>query len=227
MFDIDWWSLALPFGYIFVLGSSLYVFSTIYRKRKAVRQPCTLVPPHLQKEVYSTLLELDADKDRKTKVPESVVRAALLRRAVEDIARIIQVRQAKQALNTLLQRGSVGEDLNQRFQRAEKEIEEELKDVVMEANALAPGWGQTIFQSANEIAANTVLRSRLDEIQNKSAAEKEWWDKRRETIQTEFMKELEEEPTKGSSKVGSDDDAVLVDSGTPVTTPSKKKKGKK
>ncbi|KAK7989173.1 hypothetical protein PG989_009488 [Apiospora arundinis] len=184
-------------------------------------------PPHLQKEVYSTLLELDADKDRKTKVPESVVRAALLRRAVEDIARIIQVRQAKQALNTLLQRGSVGEDLNQRFQRAEKEIEEELKDVVMEANALAPGWGQTIFQSANEIAANTVLRSRLDEIQNKSAAEKEWWDKRRETIQTEFMKELEEEPTKGSSKVGSDDDAVLVDSGTPVTTPSKKKKGKK
>ena len=77
-------------------------------------------------------MELDADKDRKTKVPESVVRAALLRRAVEDIARIIQVRQAKQALNTLLQRGSVGEDLNQRFQRAEKEIEEELKDVVME-----------------------------------------------------------------------------------------------
>jgi hypothetical protein len=34
MFDIDWWSLALPFGYISVLGSSLYVFSTIYRKRK-------------------------------------------------------------------------------------------------------------------------------------------------------------------------------------------------
>ncbi|KAK7970677.1 Translocation protein sec66 [Apiospora saccharicola] len=230
MFDIDWWSLALPFGYIFVLGSSLYVFSTIYRKRKAgtgIRQPRTLVPPHLQKEIYSTLLELDADKDRKTKVPEGVIRAALLRRAVEDIARIIQVRQAKQALNTLLQRGSVGEDLNQRFQRAEKEIEEELKDVVMEANALAPGWGQTIFQSANEIAANTVLRSRIDNIQNKAAAEKEWWEKRRETIQNDFMKELEEEPVKGSAKVSSDDDAVLVDSSTPITTPSKKKKGKK
>lgn len=72
-----------------------------------------------------------------------------------------------------------------------------------------------------------MLRNRLDEIQNKSAAEKEWWDKRRETIQTEFMKELEEEPAKGSTKVSSDDDAVLVDSTTPVTTPSKKKKGKK
>lgn len=161
MFDVDWWSLLLPFAYIFVLGSSLYVFSTIYRKRKAGMSRRSLpscssalvlpadaavfpaqaanlapwFPPHLQKEVYSTLLELHADKESKTKIPDSVLRAALLRRAVEDIGRIIQVRQAKQALNTLLQRGSVGEDLNQRFQRAEKEIEEELKDVVMEVSA--------------------------------------------------------------------------------------------
>ncbi|KAK8089050.1 translocation protein S66 [Apiospora hydei] len=217
MFDIDWWSLALPFGYIFVLGSSLYVFSTIYRKRKAA-ESANLAPwfPHTCRRKStrpcSSSMQTRTARPRSPK-PSSVPPS--LRRAVEDIARIIQVRQAKQALNTLLQRGSVGEDLNQRFQRAEKEIEEELKDVVMEANALAPGWGQTIFQSANEIAANTVLRSRLDEIQNKAAAEKEWWEKRRETIQTEFMKELEEEPAKGGLKIGSDDEAVLVDSGHP------------
>lgn len=58
----------------------------------------------------------------------------MLRRAVEDIQRIIQVRTSKQALNVLLQRGSVGDDLNQRFIRAEKEIEEELKDVVAEVS---------------------------------------------------------------------------------------------
>lgn len=58
----------------------------------------------------------------------------MLRRAVEDIQRIIQVRTSKQALNILLQRGSVGDDLNQRFTRAEKEIEEELKDVVAEVS---------------------------------------------------------------------------------------------
>jgi translocation protein SEC66 len=90
-------------------------------------------PPHLQKQVYGSLLEIAASEgEKKTKVPDSVIRAALLRRAVEDIGRIIQIRQAKQALTVLLQRGSVGEDLNQRFQRAEKEMEEELKDVVME-----------------------------------------------------------------------------------------------
>lgn len=92
-------------------------------------------PPHLQRQIYSSLLEIAAtDGEKKTKVPDSVIRAALLRRAVEDIARIIQVRQAKQALNVLLQRGSVGEDLNARFQRAEKEIEEELREVVMEVS---------------------------------------------------------------------------------------------
>ena len=143
-------------------------------------------------------------------VPESVLRAALLRRAVEDIHRIIQVRSAKQACSTLLQRGSVGDDLWQRFLRAEKEMEEELRDVVMEvrltqsptwpisyklqANALSPNWGQTIFQSANEIAANTQLRKRLEEIQAQTEAEKAWWDKRRESISGEFMKELDQKP---------------------------------
>ncbi|KAI1383176.1 Sec62/63 complex, subunit Sec66 [Hypoxylon trugodes] len=235
MFDIDWMSLALPFAYITVLGGSLYTFSTIYRKRKA-SQNANLepwFPPHLQRNIYLTLLHMEpeAGQEKAPKVPDSVVRAALLRRAVEDIRRIIQIRTSKQALNTLLQRGSVGDDLNQRFIRAEKEIEEELRDVVTEANALAPGWGQTIFQSANEIAANTMLRTRLDEIENRATTDKEWWEKRRETIKKDFMKELEEDSsTKDSTKGASDDDGVLVDSGTPAATPSgasKKKKGKK
>ncbi|KAI0141003.1 Sec62/63 complex, subunit Sec66 [Hypoxylon sp. NC0597] len=234
MFDIDWMSLALPFAYITVLGGSLYTFSTIYRKRKA-SQNANLepwFPPHLQRNIYLTLLHMEpeAGQEKAPKVPDSVIRAALLRRAVEDIRRIVQIRTSKQALNTLLQRGSVGDDLNQRFLRAEKEIEEELRDVVTEANALAPGWGQTIFQSANEIAGNTILRTRLEEIESRAAADKEWWEKRREAIKKEFLKELEEDSsTKGSTKTVSDDEGVLVDSGTPAATPggSKKKKGGK
>lgn len=74
-----------------------------------------------------------------------------------------------------------------------------------------------------------MLRTKLDEIENRAEADKEWWEKRREAIKKDFMRELDEESsTKGSVK-GSDDDAVLVDSGTPASTPggSKKKKGKK
>lgn len=55
-----------------------------------------------------------------------------MRRATEDIHRIVSIRNSKAALQALLQRGSVGDDLWQRFQRAEKEIEEELRDVANE-----------------------------------------------------------------------------------------------
>lgn len=97
-------------------------------------QSANLAPwfgPHLQRNVYLTLLHQDGG-EKGTKVPESVLRAALLRRAVEDIHRLIQVKSAKQACSSLLQRGSVGDDLWQRFQRAEKEMEDELRDVVTE-----------------------------------------------------------------------------------------------
>lgn len=73
-----------------------------------------------------------AEDEKHPRVPDSVLRAALLRRAVEDIQRLIQIRSSKQACQQLLQRGSVGDDLWQRFKRAEKELEEELKDVVQE-----------------------------------------------------------------------------------------------
>ncbi len=81
-------------------------------------------------------MEPEEGSDKAPKVPETVIRAALLRRAVEDIRRIIQIRTAKTACSSLLQRGSVGDDLWQRFLRAEKEMEEELRDVVMEVSTL-------------------------------------------------------------------------------------------
>jgi len=190
-------------------------------------------PPHLQRNIYQTLIHYESDggQEKSTKIPDSVLRAALLRRAVEDIHRIIQIRTAKQACSSLLQKGSVGDDLWQRFLRAEKEMEEELRDVVMEANALGPNWGQIIFQSANEIANNTILRKRLDEIQSQADAEKDWWEKRRASIEKMLLEEESKESAKRLNKTGSDEDAVLVDPNTPAptTTPSssKKKKGGK
>ena len=68
-----------------------------------------------------------------------------------------------------------------------------------QANALSEGWGNTIFQSANEIAANTAFKKTLKEIETKAPAEKEWWEKRRASIQSEFMKELDEDPIPGKA----------------------------
>lgn len=90
--------------------------------------------PNLQRNVYLSLLHMDPEdgNQKSPRVPDSVLKAALLRRAVEDIDRLIQIKSAKQACSSLLLRGSVGDDLWQRFQRAEKEMEEELRDVVTE-----------------------------------------------------------------------------------------------
>ena len=140
---VDWISLAIPFAYLGVLIGSLATFSSLYRKRKASRalSLAPWFPSHLQRNIYLSLLHIEdspaqqtanAAAEKPAKVPDSVLKAALLRRATEDIHRVIQVRTAKQALSTLLQRGSVGDDLWQQFLRAEKEIEAELKDVVQE-----------------------------------------------------------------------------------------------
>ncbi len=99
-----------------------------------------------------------------------------------------------------------------------------------QAHALAPNWGQIIFQSANEIGANTLLREKLDAIQAQVEHEKQWWEKRRASIKDGFMKELEAE-AETQTKATSEDEPVLVDTNTPSATPSgeskKKKKGKK
>jgi translocation protein SEC66 len=192
--------------------------------------------PHLQRNVYLSLLHLEDDTEKGPKVPDSILRAALLRRAVEDIRRLIQIKSAKQACGSLLARGSVGDDLWQRFQRAEKEMEEELRDVVTEvppllrsreivfvwtcgkkqyantqqANALAPNWGQSIFQSAHEMTANAAMRGSIEEILAQAESEKQWWEKRRGQIQTEFMKELDGSEQSSSAKTTSED-GVMVD----------------
>jgi translocation protein SEC66 len=181
--------------------------------------------PHLQRNIYLSLLHTESG----TKIPESQLKAALLRRATEDIHRIVAIRQQKPALTQLLQRGSVGDELWQRFLRAEKEIEEELKDVVNEANGFQPGWGQIIFQTANEIANNQMARKRMEELQSQVDAEKEWWEKKKAITREEFMKELETEKPTASTSKGSDDDGVLVEAGGPAAaqqTGKKKKKGK-
>ncbi|CAO1597923.1 Translocation protein S66 [Xanthoria calcicola] len=245
---VDWVSLTIPFAYLGILIGSLATFSSLYRKRKAAKSS-TLEPwfgPNVQRDIYLSLLHLEPEpgKERSPAVPDGVLKAALLHRAVEDIRRILEVRNAKQALSNLLQRGSVGDDMWQRFLRAEKEIEAELRDVVEEANALQSGWGQTIFQSANEMHHNAILREKLIAIQAQGKSDKEWWQQEKASIQSKFMKELDEgekDPTKsastlGGDKVGSDEDTVLVESGGPIASgalstskggTSKKRKGGK
>lgn len=152
-----WTNLTLPVLYLTILIGSLYTFSTLYRKRQLNKAASleSWFPPHKQRDVYLSLLHLDpgeasdGDGEKKlSKVPDSILKAALLRRALEDIQRILSLRTSKPALQTLMQRGSVGDELWQRFLRAEKEMEEEVKDVVNEvSNKSRSGENTTLTHS--------------------------------------------------------------------------------
>jgi translocation protein SEC66 len=109
---------------------------------------------------------------------------------------------------------------------------------MQQANAFSPTWGQTIFQSANEIAQNQMIRKRMQELQAQKESEKEWWVNKKKSIEADLMKELDEssaaggETHKKAPSRTSDDDAVLVEGGGPADKGhangggKKKKKGK-
>ncbi|KAK5071111.1 Translocation protein S66 [Lithohypha guttulata] len=193
-------------------------------------------PIHTARNVYLTLLhQTDTQADLKT-VPNSVLMAALQERACEDILRIREIQTRKGPLNTLLQRGVVGDDIWQRLLRAEQELEAELKDVQAEANALAQGWGQTIFQSANEIVVNRMTKQKIEEKRSTLAEEKEAWEKVKEQSRLELEGAASQsdkatttttsektQPKTAAVTEGSDEDAVMVEkdnsSDLPYPTP--------
>ena len=108
-----------------------------------------------------------------------------------------------------------------------------------QANAFAPNWGQVIFQSANEINQNILLKARIAEMQAELDADKAWWENKRAGIQSQFMAELEGDeqdaaaamlPPAQQQQKGGEEDAVLVEAGGPAQAQGGsggKKKGKK
>ena len=115
---------------------------------------------------------------------------------------------------------------------------------MLQANAFAENWGQTIFQSANEINQNIILKQRTAEIQSQLESEKSWWERKRSGMKSDLTKEVEEnedggdvdsEPAVGAPVGGkkggsSDEDAVLVDADGPAQAQGgsvRNRKGKK
>ena len=115
-------------------------------------------PTHPERDLYISLLQSGSS------VPENVLKAALLRRAAADVARILRIREDKQALQILVQKGSVGDDLWNSCLAAEKELEAEILEVMGEANTFRQGWGQIIFASASEIMNHDKILSVLSSM---------------------------------------------------------------
>ncbi|TKY89314.1 hypothetical protein EX895_001845 [Sporisorium graminicola] len=162
-------SIFVPIGYVATLVVSMLVFSRIYRRRSALNLAKSYQPwfpeGHEARDIYQTLVAADPP------APEAVLKAALLNRAMTDVRRIMRMRDDKQALGTLLQKGSIGDETMARFTLAEKELEAEILDVVSEANTFREGWGQLIFPTASEMVAHLKHKEIYYDIQRQRAAE--------------------------------------------------------
>jgi translocation protein SEC66 len=117
-------------------------------------------PTHPERDAYVTLLQRTDPP-----APDALLKSALVRRAMGDVHRALRIREDKPALQNLLQKGSIGDDLWNSLLSAEKELEAEIVEVVNEANAYVEGWGSVIFQTANEMIANEKMRATFERMQ--------------------------------------------------------------
>ncbi|KAI0797898.1 Sec62/63 complex, subunit Sec66 [Abortiporus biennis] len=150
-------SVLVPILYLVIVFGSLFVFSSYYRKRIANRSYEPYFPRHKERDVYITLLQRTDPP-----APDHLLKAALVRRAMTDVQRIMRLREDKPALQNLLQKGSVGDDLWNSLLAAEKELEAEILEVAQEANTFVEGWGSVIFQTATEMIHNEKMRGILE-----------------------------------------------------------------
>ncbi|KAF8894530.1 Pre protein translocase subunit Sec66-domain-containing protein [Infundibulicybe gibba] len=150
-------SVLVPVAYIIIVFGGLFVFSYFYRKHTSSQTQEPYFPTHAERNIYVTLLQ-------KTDPPasDSILKSALVRRAMTDVHRVLRIREDKPALQNLLQKGSIGDDLWNSLLTAEKELEAEIMEVVAEANSFVEGWGQVIFPTANEMIANEKMRATFE-----------------------------------------------------------------
>ncbi|KAJ7273643.1 Sec62/63 complex, subunit Sec66 [Mycena haematopus] len=153
-------SVWVPVLYMLIVFGGLAVFSYIYRRNTRKKSLPPYFPSHAERNAYVTLLQ-------KTDPPvsDALLKSALVRRAMADVHRVLRLREDKPALQALLQKGSIGDDLWNSLLAAEKEMEAEIMEVVAEANSFVEGWGQVIFPTANEMIANEKMRSLFETVE--------------------------------------------------------------
>ncbi|KAJ2486240.1 translocation protein Sec66 [Coemansia sp. RSA 2050] len=150
--------------YIFGWGIVFGTFVHYYHKRKAVALSKleAWYPNHEERSIYYSLLALQ--KTQPSAVSNEVLKAALIRRAMTDIMRAVEVQANKATLPTLVKAGAMSEEFLHQFNAAEAELNAEMVSVVQEAERLQKGWGNGIMPAASEMINSSRLRELREEM---------------------------------------------------------------
>jgi translocation protein SEC66 len=101
---------------------------------------------HIPRNQYIALLQ-----QTEPEATDNQLMAALLRRAMEDVGRVLSMREDKAVLANLVKQGAVGDDIWTQFTLSERELDAEVRAVIEEAETFKDGWSQTILQTASEM----------------------------------------------------------------------------
>lgn len=93
------------------------------------------------KEAYEELVRTTPDD-------EEGLRKALMRRAITDMRRLMELTEEKESVYNLMRTGSISEAMWNDFKTAESELQLELFDVQAEAETFKKDWSQSILKEA-------------------------------------------------------------------------------
>lgn len=165
-------SLATPLIYVAVMLTAFTAFS-VYYKRHRLHKLVSVEPifgRNYLLELYENLRSNYQDKllPKDKRPPEKVVKAALLRRAVEAIRRSLKLKENEPVFTKLYQDGLIGDDVFKQFELQQKVQQLELKDIVEECQLFHKEWPALFFPVVQEICYNEALRRRLHVMDDRS-----------------------------------------------------------
>lgn len=172
-------SIYTPLIYVAVMTTAFVVFSIYYRRHRLSKM--IDVEPFFGRnyslELYTAVKDRYYDKllPKEGRPPEKVVKAALLRRAVEAIRRSLKLKENEPVFNKLYQEGLIGDDVFKQYEFQNKVQQVELKEIVEECQQFSKEWPTTFFPVAQEICYNEALRRRLNCMDDRSEKLTELW----------------------------------------------------
>ena len=81
----------------------------------------------------------------------------------------MQIKNNKNSLGQLQNKGLIGDEFMAMFLEAEKELEAEIREVVEEANSYKQGWGQFILAHANDMVQHDKYKKTFEGIEKAKA----------------------------------------------------------
>lgn len=197
--DIPKISVFTPIIYVLLLLGIFVVFSVVYRRKRLQKlqhfEP--LFGENRPAQFYEFLKQqyTNPDAPKEQKPHEKVMKAALMRRAVEAIRRLMKLKEFEGNFTKLYADGLIGDDIHQQYEIQVKFQELEIQDIARECESFKKGWVQTFFPVCQEVCFNEALRRRLYAMDDRLASLLELWH-----YQVAKLEEAKPEPAKKGKK---------------------------